>query len=35
MLQEIMDLITRQDPEAGASIREEFTRQGRNIELIA
>ncbi len=35
MLQEIMDLITRQDPEAGASIREEFARQGRNIELIA
>ena len=35
MLQETMDLISRQDPEVGASIREEFARQGRNIELIA
>ena len=35
MLQQSMDLITRYDPEVGASIQEEFARERRNIELIA
>ena len=35
MIQQTMDLISRFDPEVGASIREEFARECRNIELIA
>ena len=35
MLRESMDFISRYDPESGASIREEFARECRNIELIA
>lgn len=35
MIQQTMDLIARLDPEVGASIREEFARECRNIELIA
>ena len=35
MLRESMDFISRYDPEVGASIREEFARECRNIELIA
>jgi len=35
MIQETMDFIERCDPEVGASIKEEFARERRNIELIA
>ncbi len=35
MIQETMDYLSQVDPEVGASIREEFARQRRNIELIA
>lgn len=35
MIQQTMDYISQFDPEVGASIREEFTRECRNIELIA
>lgn len=35
MLQQTMDYISQCDPEVGASIREEFSRECRNIELIA
>ena len=35
MIQETMDYISQADPEVGASIREEFARERRNIELIA
>ena len=35
MIQQAMDFIAQYDPEVGASIREEFQREGRNIELIA
>lgn len=35
MLQQTMDYISQCDPEVGASIREEFNRECRNIELIA
>lgn len=35
MIQQTMDLISQFDPEVGASIREEFSRECRNIELIA
>ena len=34
MIQQTMDYISRFDPEVGASIREEFARECRNIELI-
>ena len=35
MIQQSMDFISQYDPEVGASINEEFSRQRRNIELIA
>ena len=35
MIQRSMDFISQFDPEVGAGIREEFSRQSRNIELIA
>lgn len=35
MIQQTMDYISQFDPEVGASIREEFARECRNIELIA
>ena len=35
MIQQAMDFIAQYDPEIGASIREEFQRECRNIELIA
>lgn len=35
MIQQAMDFIAQIDPEVGASIREEFARERRNIELIA
>ena len=35
MIQQSMDYIAQYDPEVGASIREEFDRESRNIELIA
>ena len=35
MIQQTMDLISQWDAEVGASIREEFARECRNIELIA
>ena len=35
MIQETMDFISRYDPEVGASIREEYGRECRSIELIA
>ena len=35
MVQKNMDFISQYDPEVGASIREEFARERRNIELIA
>lgn len=35
MIQETMEFISQADPEVGASIREEFSRERRNIELIA
>ena len=35
MIQQTMDLISQFDPEVGASIREEYARECRNIELIA
>ena len=35
MIQETMNFISQADPEVGASIREEFNRERRNIELIA
>ena len=35
MIQQTMDYISQIDPEVGASIREEFARERRNIELIA
>ena len=35
MLQQTMDYISSLDPEVGASIREEYARERRNIELIA
>ena len=35
MVQKNMDFISQYDPEVGASIREEFVRERRNIELIA
>ncbi|WP_241426703.1 serine hydroxymethyltransferase [Dysosmobacter acutus] len=35
MIKETMDFLEQADPEVGASIREEFNRECRNIELIA
>lgn len=35
MIHETMDFISNYDPEVGASIKEEFARERRNIELIA
>ena len=35
MIQETMEFISQYDPEVGASIRTEFDRERRNIELIA
>lgn len=35
MIKETMDFITKFDPEVGGSIRKEYDRQVRNIELIA
>ena len=35
MIHQNMDLIAQYDPEVGASIKEEFARERRNIELIA
>ncbi|WP_312939809.1 serine hydroxymethyltransferase, partial [Oscillibacter sp.] len=35
MVHETMDFISKYDPEVGASIKEEFARERRNIELIA
>ena len=35
MVRETMDFISQFDPEVGASIREEYDRERRNIELIA
>jgi glycine hydroxymethyltransferase len=35
MIQDTMDYIAQFDPEVGASIREEFSREQNNIELIA
>ena len=35
MVESMMNLIYEQDPEVGLVIRQEFDRQGRNIELIA
>jgi len=35
MIQQTMDYLSQIDPEVGASIREEFARERRNIELIA
>ena len=35
MIQQSMEFISQFDPEVGASIREEFLRERRNIELIA
>ena len=35
MIQQTMDFISQYDPEVGASMNEEFSRQRRNIELIA
>ena len=35
MIREAMDFIEKQDPEVGAGIKAEFSRQRRNIELIA
>ena len=35
MIQDIISLLSQADPEVGASIQEEFTRESRNIELIA
>lgn len=35
MIQQSMDFISQFDPEVGASIRKEFERECRNIELIA
>lgn len=35
MIRETMDRISQFDPEVGASIQEEYTRQRNNIELIA
>ena len=34
MVQKNMDFISQYDPEVGASIREEFGRERRKIELI-
>ena len=35
MIQQTMDYISSLDPEAGASIREEYARESRTIELLA
>ena len=35
MIQQSMEFISQFDPEVGASIRAEYDRQRRNIELIA
>ena len=35
MIQQSMAFLAQYDPEVGASIQEEFAREGRNIELIA
>ncbi len=35
MVNEVMDFITKQDPEVGAAIEKEAARQRRNLELIA
>lgn len=35
MIQQTMDFISQYDPEVGAAIEQEFSRQRRNIELIA
>ena len=35
MMHQTMDYISNYDPEVGASIKEEFARERRNIELIA
>jgi glycine hydroxymethyltransferase len=35
MIQDTMDYIAKYDPEVGASIKEEFARERKNIELIA
>ena len=35
MIQDMMNLLSQADPEVGASVREEFDREQRNIELIA
>lgn len=35
MIQDTISFLSQADPEVGASIQEEFTRESRNIELIA
>ena len=35
MIQQTMDFLSPYDPEVGAAIEQEFSRQRRNIELIA
>ena len=35
MIQDTMDYIAKYDPEVGATIKEEFSRERKNIELIA
>ena len=35
MIQDTISFLSQADPEVGASIQEEFTRERRNIELIA
>lgn len=35
MVKDVMDLITKNDPEIGAAIQAEYARQRRNLELIA
>jgi hypothetical protein len=35
MIRENMDFISQYDPELGATVKEEFARERRNIELIA
>ena len=35
LVQEIMAYLSQIDPEVGASIQKEFSRQQKNIELIA
>ena len=35
MVNEIMDIIAQYDPEVGQAVKEECSRQRRNLELIA